>query len=93
MLWIMDGQFVRFIQIWNVSTERRRINDEKDDPEGDYWCAHGVAYPQRNGTVKLESIDNSTHSVRCVYDDWYWGSDPVITSANRSPFTWGDQPR
>ena len=25
-------------------------------------------------------------SVRCVYDDWYWGSDPIDTK----DFRWGD---
>lgn len=69
------------------------FNDENDDTTGDYWCAHGVAYPQSDGTVRLTEIDNSEHSVRCVYDDWYWGSEPVITNPTRSPFTWGDQPR
>ena len=69
------------------------FNDEKDDPKGDYWCAHGVANPKSTGTVELTPDDNKSHSVRCVYDDWYWGSEPVVTSADRSPFTWGDQPR
>ena len=69
------------------------FNDEKDNPTGDYWCAHGVAYPLSTGTVNLVADDGSAHSVRCVYDDWYWGSEPAVTSANRSPFTWGDQPR
>lgn len=66
------------------------FNDDQDNPNGDYWCAHGVAYPKSNGSVELgESTGN--HSVRCVYDDWFWGSEPVITSANRGPFTWGDK--
>lgn len=69
------------------------FNDEKDNPTGDYWCAHGVAYPLSTGTVNLVADDGNAHSVRCVYDDWYWGSEPAVTSANRSPFTWGDQPR
>lgn len=69
------------------------FNDEEDYPAGDYWCAQGIAYPLSNGKVNLVEDDGEAHSVRCVYDDWYWGSDPVITSANRRPFTWGDQPR
>lgn len=66
------------------------FNDDEDDTTGDYWCAHGVAYPKSNGTVTLGAASGN-HSVRCVYDDWYWGSNPVVTSANRSPFTWGDK--
>ena len=73
----------------NINADKL-FNDEKDNPEGDYWCAHGVAYPQSNGTVTLTAASGE-HSVRCVYDDWYWGSSPVVTSSNRSPFTWGDK--
>lgn len=32
----------------------------------------------------------SGHSVRCVYDVWYWGDDKI---QNPDRFTWGDQPR
>lgn len=55
-----------------------------------YWCAHGLGEPQRNGTVKVTEADGSGHSVRCVYDEWYWGSEQL---KNRSQFTWGDMPR
>jgi uncharacterized FAD-dependent dehydrogenase len=34
---------------------------------------------------------NGGASARCVYDDWYWGSDPVLkTEAEKRVFTWGD---
>ena len=71
------------------------FNDNQDETKGDYWCAHGIAYPQRSGSVTINPIDNSNHAVRCVYDDWYWGSERV-TSANSNTltqFTWGDMPR
>ena len=55
-----------------------------------YWCAHGLGEPQSNGTVKVTEADGSGHSVRCVYDEWYWGSEQL---KNRSQFTWGDMPR
>lgn len=29
-------------------------------------------------------------SVRCVYDDWYWGSDPVWNATTDNRFKWGD---
>ena len=32
------------------------------------------------------------HSVRCVYDDWYWGSERVLTGDAKETFTWGDEP-
>ena len=71
------------------------FNDDQDSTTGDYWCAHGVAYPLRSGGVKLEEGTSGEHAVRCVYDDWYWGSERVkSTNANTlTVFTWGDQPR
>ena len=29
----------------------------------------------------------SSNWVRCVYDEWYWGSDKI---SNSNTFTWGD---
>ena len=72
------------------------FNDETDDSAGDYWCAHGVASPKSSGTVSIEEDydDDETHAVRCVYDDWYWGSDRVLTTdTQKQVFTWGDMPR
>lgn len=58
----------------------------------EYWCAHGLGDPQNNGTVNISDVttDDSGHSVRCVYDDWYWGSEPALD--DKSIFTWGDEP-
>jgi hypothetical protein len=61
-----------------------------------YWCAHGYGQPNTNaGTVNMVyntyANNVSMISVRCVYDDWYWGSDPVLkTEAEKRVFTWGD---
>ena len=54
-----------------------------------YWCAHGAFIPASDGTVTLNST-GSAQSVRCVYDEWYWGSGQI---ANKSTFTWGDKQR
>lgn len=47
------------------------------------------------GNIKL-GHDNNRHSVRCVYDDWYWGSEPAARTNNAYnggyEFTWGDEP-
>ena len=61
-----------------------------------YWCAHGSFVPNNNnGTVTEDDEDyNATgdgHSVRCVYDEWYWGSEAPLTG--NKTFTWGDYPR
>lgn len=48
-----------------------------------YWSATQV---YNNGSLN----NKTTASVRCVYDEWYWGSDKI---SNPSTFTWGDAPK
>lgn len=57
-----------------------------------YWCAHGFGIPDENGNVTMYHKKTSTtgYSTRCVYDEWYWGSEQL---SDRSKFTWGDMPR
>lgn len=71
------------------------FNVNGDSDGNDYWCAHGLAEPQTTGTVELTpGTTSGSYSVRCVYDDWYWGSDRVLTTdAQKQVFTWGDMPR
>lgn len=59
-----------------------------------YWCAHGLGTPDNNGNVTMRYIarDRNGHSVRCVYDEWYW-TDKLETPEEKNVFTWGDQPR
>lgn len=67
-----------------------------------YWCAHGLGQVDGNGNVTMNYVteafyyDNrgtkTGYSTRCVYDEWYWGSDPALTGTNKSTFTWGDEP-
>ena len=63
----------------------------------------GVIYPWKNGTIGyLTASEFATHSrysntnpgyamgtngVRCVYDEWYWGSERI---SDKTKFTWGD---
>ena len=49
-----------------------------------YWCAHGNFLPT-DGKVDLGG--SGATSIRCVYDEWYWGNQKL---ANPSQFTWGD---
>ena len=69
-----------------------------------YWCAHGVGTPQDNGTIQMKYVgyDSSGHSVRCVYDEWYWENSETYrlgtqnangTFTPSDTFTWGDMPR
>ena len=48
-----------------------------------YWSATQV---YNNGSLN----NNETASVRCVYDEWYWGSEQLN---DKSIFTWGDAPK
>jgi hypothetical protein len=56
---------------------------------------------QNQSTTNTRAIDwNSssfTGSVRCVYDEWYWGSErearPNTNYPGKYEFTWGDAPR
>ena len=52
-----------------------------------------------NGKEDIEDIDDDDHSVRCVYDEWYWGSEQeAAVNQNSQPtqgdyyyYTWGDK--
>lgn len=59
-----------------------------------YWCATGgvdVNNSTTNPSVSAATTgSNDTRAVRCVYDEWYWGSD---TLTNKNRFTWGDRAR
>lgn len=52
-----------------------------------------------NGKEDIEDIDGDDHSVRCVYDEWYWGSEQeaivnpgtAATAGNHYLYTWGDE--
>lgn len=53
-----------------------------------------------NNTVQVQDKDGNDHSVRCVYDEWYWGSnqdaqpnpDADPEEGDEFLFTWGDKP-
>lgn len=53
-----------------------------------YWAAStAFTYNDSRGTF---TEANSADVVRCVYDDWYWGSEKAVPV---NQFTWGDMPR
>lgn len=52
-----------------------------------YWSAtHAYSISTTNGTVS-ESTSNIAY-LRCVYDDWYWGSNSL---KDKTKYTWGDE--
>ena len=56
---------------------------------------------QNQSTINIREIQweqsGFTGSVRCVYDEWYWGSEPEARKnasfSGGYEFTWGDAPR
>ena len=62
----------------------------------DYWCNSGyVTVP--DGTSSADPTANTGTSgskyTRCVYDEWYWEDTQYEKAADKTVFTWGDQPR
>lgn len=53
-----------------------------------YWTGSQTTFGSYDKKIHN---DQSTAYVRCVYDDWYWGSNQVNGAI--TTFTWGDQPR
>lgn len=64
----------------------------------DYWCNCGyiTVYDGTDAASKQAPVPHpgvtsrSNTYVRCVYDEWYWGSEKI---SNLSTFTWGDAAR
>lgn len=52
---------------------------------GHYWCADGDWY---DATTSNFYSTEGTHFVRCVYDLWYWGDDPVESAMTEAK--WSD---
>jgi len=42
-----------------------------------YWCANGKAVGNSSGLPVLAPNNTTNTAVRCVYDAWYWGEEPV----------------
>lgn len=70
------------------------------DTQNGYWTAQGrvVQLPSSTGGVLKLSQYQQQASVRCVYDEWYWGDSKVKqngtvgnTTIPKYPFTWGDE--
>ena len=72
---------------------------------GGYWSSDGgVVYPWNElNPITGHYVDYlpadqlsvngaaSNNGVRCVYDEWYWGTNDRIPAGQRTRFTWGDK--
>lgn len=55
-----------------------------------YWTAQGAYQASVDSEGYLNTTTTSNSNIRCVYDEWFWGSD--ILSA-KGAFTYGDRKR
>ncbi|MBQ6576460.1 MAG: hypothetical protein IJL91_01770 [Bacteroidales bacterium] len=69
------------------------------DDNSYYWTANGLILIN-NLKKQAEPVDSGdgTESVRCVYDEWYWGDAVTNDGIPKRPvtastFTWGDKQR
>ena len=46
-----------------------------------YWSANGKVKGNGSGEATLDPNDTSGGFLRCVYDAWYWGEEPVQDNA------------
>ena len=64
-----------------------------------FSSTHMVTENKDTKKEDIKDIDSSDHSVRCVYDEWYWGSQQdALVNTSRNPsqgdyyyYTWGDE--
>lgn len=63
-----------------------------------YWTAQGRVLNAPGSDGILSTTTGNSASVRCVYDEWYWGDSKVAQDGNvgtssiaKYPFTWGDE--
>ena len=56
---------------------------------GDYYSSSGRYYDNESDPKGFHS-ETDGHSVRCVYDVWYWGNEKI---EDPTEFTWGDEQR
>lgn len=60
-------------------------------PDTYYWSGYkNTAYSYDSRSKDIEDKTSGNAYVRCVYDEWYWGSEKAC---DIKTFTWGDAPR
>lgn len=81
---------------WRLPTEAE-IKFVQKLSDGDYIPAlfQGYYWASSGNLVKSNNVpDNAENFVRCVYDLWYWGDEPMYdnkeTKEVLTTFTWGD---
>lgn len=85
---------------WRIPTEAeiKFVNSLSADEyipklfDGEYFASSGRYWSSSNKNFVSTTQDQA---VRCVYDEWYWGSTKIYNADGTTPtttFTWGDEP-
>ena len=85
---------------WRIPTEAeiKFVNSLSADEyipklfDGEYFASSGRYWSSSNKNF-VSATQNQ--AVRCVYDEWYWGSTKIYNADGTTPtttFTWGDEP-
>lgn len=79
---------IKFIASLSADHFIPRLFGSSDTSNTYYWTGSGTLFASAD--KKIVAHDRQTTYVRCVYDEWYWGSEQLT---NKTTFTWGDMPR
>ena len=71
------------------------LDSSTESSDSYYWTANGLIRVNNgsNPPVAVEytgSTNNIRPSVRCVYDEWFWGDATSSRPVQYNRFTWGD---
>ena len=70
-----------------------RAEDDDFNSNSYYWTSNGLIRINNGATPPVAepySGTSNSASVRCVYDEWFWG-DASVRPAAKNQFTWGDR--
>lgn len=83
-----------------ISLQNKQVIQDIFYSSNYYYSSTHLVQNSSSGSSYKDIADNSTGSVRCVYDEWYWGEDSqdanqgTINGVNGGfVFTWGDKER
>lgn len=82
---------IRFI----IGLQQKQVIQDIFYSSNYYYSSTDQVQNQANTNYR-KITDGQTGSVRCVYDEWYWGSEREARPGNfdgNYAFTWGDAPR
>ncbi len=79
---------IKFIASLSADHFIPRLFGSSDTSNTYYWTGSGTLFASAD--KEIVEYNNQTTYVRCVYDEWYWGSEQLT---NKTTFTWGDMPR